>query len=393
MSAEFVANMEDVLEDVLDLYAEPYDPQRQHPVVCFDETSTQLLAETRPALPPRPGLPLRQDYEYRREGTRNLFLACEPLAGWREVAVTERRTMQDFARRMRWLADEAYPEAEVVRVVLDNLNTHRRASLYETFPAEEARRIARRLEFHYTPKHGSWLNMAEIEFSVLSRCCLKQRLPDEGALRREVDALVTERNAAQATINWRFKTRANQVWAADITYLPMARGFLYLVAIMDWHSRYVVAWGLSNTLEAGFCAEALTEALGQGRPDVFNTDQGSQFTSREFTQILQGHSVKISMDGRGRYQDNILLERLWRTVKYEEVYLKAYANGLEARRELREYFRFYNHRRPHQALGYRTPAEVFHGEPVEKELKERRCPDQPVLVSYGGVQESHLIVA
>ena len=201
MSAEFVANM----EDVLDLYAEPYDPQR--PVVCFDETSTQLLAETRPPLPPRPGLPLRQDYEYRREGTRNLFLACEPLAGWRQVAVTERRTMQDFAQQMRWLADEAYPEAEVVRVVLDNLNTHRRASLYETFPAEEARRIARRLEFHYTPKHGSWLNMAEIEFSVLSRCCLKQRLSGEEALRRKVDALVTERNAARATINWRFNTR------------------------------------------------------------------------------------------------------------------------------------------------------------------------------------------
>ena len=193
------------MEDVLDLYAEPYDPQR--PVVCFDETSTQLLAETRPPLPPRPGLPLRQDYEYRREGTRNLFLACEPLAGWREVAVTERRTMQDFAGRMRWLVDEAYPEAEVVRVVLDNLNTHRRASLYETFPAEEARRIARRLEFHYTPKHGSWLNMAEIEFSVLSRSCLKQRLSGEEALRREVDALVTERNTARATIQWKFNTQ------------------------------------------------------------------------------------------------------------------------------------------------------------------------------------------
>ena len=188
-------------------------------------------------------------------------------------------------------------------------------------------------------------------------------------------------------------TRANQVWAADITYLPMARGFLYLVAIMDWHSRYVMAWGLSNTLDTGFCAEALGDALNQGTPDVFNTDQGSQFTSREFTQILQDHSVKISMDGRGRYQDNILVERLWRTVKYEEVYLKAYANGLEARNGLREYFRFYNHRRPHQALGYRTPAEVFHGEPVEEELKERRCPDQPILVSYGGVQESHLIMA
>ena len=196
------------MEDVLDLYAAPYDPQR--PVICFDETSTQL-----PPRKPRPGLPRRQDYEYRWEGTRNLFLACEPLAGWRQVTVTRRRTMQDFARRMRWLVDEAYPEAEVVRVVLDNLNTHRRASLYETFPAEEARRIARRLEFHYTPKHGSWLNpasstgqaMAEIEFSVLSRSCLRRRLPHEDTLLRETRALVRERNAAQTTINWRFNTR------------------------------------------------------------------------------------------------------------------------------------------------------------------------------------------
>ena len=160
MSAEFVARM----EDVLDLYAEPYDPQR--PVICFDETSTQLLAETRPPLSPRLGLPRRQDYEYRREGTRNLLLACEPLAGWRQVTVTQRRTMEDFAHRMRWLVYGAYPETPVVRVVMDNpvsstgqaLNTHRPASLYETFPAPEARRIARRLEFHYTPKHGSWLN-------------------------------------------------------------------------------------------------------------------------------------------------------------------------------------------------------------------------------------------
>ena len=141
MSAEFVAHM----EDVLDLYAQPYDPRR--PVVCFDETSTQLLADTRPPLPAQPGRPARQDYEYRREGTRNLFLTCEPMAGWRHVQVTERRTMQDFARQMRWLVDEAYPEVPVVRVVLDNLNTHRTASLYETFPAAEARRVAKRLEF------------------------------------------------------------------------------------------------------------------------------------------------------------------------------------------------------------------------------------------------------
>ena len=190
------------MEDVLELYAEPYDPKR--PVVCFDETSTQLLAEARPPLPAQPGRPRRQDYEYRREGTRNLFLTCEPLRGWRHVAVTQRRTMVDFAHQMRWLVDEAYPEVQVVRVVLDNLNTHRPASLYEAFPAAEARRIVKRLEFHHTPKHGSWLNMAEIEFSVLARSCLRKRVPNEATLRREVQALERERNAAQAAINWRF---------------------------------------------------------------------------------------------------------------------------------------------------------------------------------------------
>ena len=130
-------------------------------------------------------------------------------------------------------------------------------------------------------------------------------------------------------------TRPNQVWAADITYLPMERGFLYLVAVMDWHSRYVLSWRLSNTLEAGFCAEALVEALERGGPEVFNTDQGSQFTSQEFTQVLQDRGVKISMDGKGRYADNIFVERLWRTVKYEEVYLKAYASAWEAQRDQR----------------------------------------------------------
>ena len=173
----------------------------------------------------------------------------------------------------------------------------------------------------------------------------------------------------KTTVTW-----PNQAWAADITYLPMARGFLYLVAIMDWHSRYVVAWRLSNTLEADFCVDALKEALGQGQPEVFNTDQGSQFTSLEFTQVLQYRGVKISMDGKGRYADDIFVERLWRTVKYEEVYLKAYVNAVEARRELGAYFRFYNNLRPHQALGYRTPAEVFHGErEVGEESKDRRC--------------------
>ena len=201
MSAEFVAHM----EDVLDLYAEPYDPAR--PVVCFDESSTQLLAETRVPFPAAPGRPRRQDYEYVRGGTRNLFLACEPQRGWRHVAVTRQRTMQDFAHQMRWLVDQAYPDVPVVRVVLDNLNTHRTASLYEAFPPAEARRIAQRLEFHYTPKHGSWLNMAEMEFSVLARACLRGRNPDQDSLEKAVNACVSERNTTAAPINWRFTTR------------------------------------------------------------------------------------------------------------------------------------------------------------------------------------------
>ena len=178
--------------------------------------------------------------------------------------------------------------------------------------------------------------------------------------------------------------RANQVWAAGITCLPMAWGFLYLVAVMDWHSRYVVAWRLSNTLEADFWVDALQEALGRGRPVVFNTGQGSQFTSGEFTRVLQDHEVKISMDGKGRYTGNIFVERLWRTVKYEEVYLKAYANGTEARRGLRGYFRFYNNRRPHQARGYRTPAGVFHQVPDAAEegaVQARDSSTYPALVS------------
>ncbi len=160
-------------------------------------------------------------------------------------------------------------------------------------------------------------------------------------------------------------TRPNQVWAADITYIPMARGFLYLVAIIDVYSRYVLSWRLSNTLDAGFCVEALEDALRKGRPDIFNTDRGTQFTSDAFTSLLQQHGVRISMDGKGSYNDNLFIERLWRSVKYEEVYLKAYQDGRYARIGLGNYFRFYNTERPHQALAYRTPAEVFTSTTVE----------------------------
>ena len=160
-------------------------------------------------------------------------------------------------------------------------------------------------------------------------------------------------------------TRPNQVWAADITYIPLARGFLYLVVIMDWYSRYVIAWRLSNTLESDFCVEALHDALKKGRPEIFNTDQGSQFTAEEFTSMLESQGVKISMDGKGRYADNLFVERLWRTVKYEEVYLKAYQDGREARTQMGQYFHFYNTERPHQSLGYRTPAEEYYARKVE----------------------------
>jgi len=153
--------------------------------------------------------------------------------------------------------------------------------------------------------------------------------------------------------------RANQVWCSDITYIPMERGFMYLVAIMDWHSRYVLSWRLSNTLDAEFCVSALKEALVRGKPEIFNTDQGSQFTSRAFTDVLQANQIAISMDGRGRALDNVFIERLWWSVKYEEVYLKAYVTVADLNEGLSRYFDFYDHRRKHQALDYRTPYEVY----------------------------------
>ena len=162
--------------------------------------------------------------------------------------------------------------------------------------------------------------------------------------------------------------RVDQVWAADITYIPMAQGFLYLVAIMDWHSRHVLAWKLSNTMDTDFCVTALEAALGKGRPEVFNTDQGAQFTSDAFTQTLQERGIRVSMDGKGRYLDNIFVEQLWRSIKYEEVYLKAYQTVAEARVGINAYLEFYNRRRPHQSLGYRTPAQVYQKGQAEKRV-------------------------
>ena len=192
------------MEDILQVYQRPYDPL--YPLVCFDESSKQLLAEIKTALPIKPGEVARYDYEYARQGVCNLFLFFEPLRAWRHLSVTQQRTKIDFAQCMKDLVDRWYPDARKIQVVMDNLNTHRPAALYEAFRAAQARRVLDRLEFHYTPKHGSWLNMAEIEFSVLSRQCLDRRIPDKATLSAQVAAWEMHRNESNATVNWRFTT-------------------------------------------------------------------------------------------------------------------------------------------------------------------------------------------
>jgi hypothetical protein len=192
------------MEDVLEVYTRPYDPCR--PQVCLDETSRQLLAEVTPPLPVAPCRPAREDYEYERRGVCNLFLVCEPLRGWRHVLVSARRTRADWAQCIKDLVDVHYPDAEVIVLVQDNLNTHTPASLYEAFEPAEAKRLADKLELHYTPKHGSWLNMAEIELAVLAGQCLDRRLADRATLEREVAAWEAARNAAGRGVVWRFTT-------------------------------------------------------------------------------------------------------------------------------------------------------------------------------------------
>jgi DDE superfamily endonuclease len=207
------------MEDVLALYAEPF--KAWQPVVCVDERPCVLHDDTRPCQPAKPGRKARFDYEYQRHGTCNLFMLFQPGAGWRHAQVTERRTKTDFAHLMRDLVDVHFPHAENIRVVLDNLNTHTPASLYTAFPPAEAHRILSRLEFHYTPKHASWLNMVEIELSVLVHQCLKRRIPDIDTLTREVAAWQTARNAQRATIRWMFDvTHARTTLASLYPSIP-----------------------------------------------------------------------------------------------------------------------------------------------------------------------------
>jgi hypothetical protein len=202
------------MEDVLDLYEEEYDPR--YPTVCLDEKPVVLHEQTRPILPLAPGRPERRDYEYIRRGTANLFVVVEPLAGWRQVTPTRQRKKVDYAQQLQRLSDEIYPEAEYIRLVQDNLNTHTLASLYEVYPPAEARRIASRFEVHYTPKHGSWLNMAEIEISVFERGCLSRPVADFETLDRRVKTLEAERNAAQCTIHWQFTSQKARTTLVDL---------------------------------------------------------------------------------------------------------------------------------------------------------------------------------
>lgn len=192
------------MEDVLTVYALPYDPL--YPVVCMDESSKQLIGEVHDPIPAAPGRPARVDHEYVRNGVAQIFIEVEPLAGRRHVAVTERRTAEDWAVWIRGMLDERYPDAVKVRLVLDNLNTHAAASLYQTFEPQEARRLAERLELHYTPKHGSWLNVAEIELSVLQRQCLNRRIPDRDTMQSEIAAWEGDRNHRPSKIDWQFTT-------------------------------------------------------------------------------------------------------------------------------------------------------------------------------------------
>ncbi|MGA8163573.1 MAG: IS630 family transposase [Waddliaceae bacterium] len=190
------------MEDVLDLYEKPFN--EKNPVVCFDETPVQLIDDVLVPISAAPGRVKRRDYEYERKGTSNLFVFVQPLGGWREVKVTDQRTKKDFAECMKDLVDRHFPEADKIRVVMDNLNTHKLANLYEKFEPEEARRIIKKLEIHYTPKHASWLNMAEIEISVLGGQCLKRRIGSKEALEKEVAAYVLDRNSRRARILWGF---------------------------------------------------------------------------------------------------------------------------------------------------------------------------------------------
>ncbi len=293
------------------------------------------------------------------------------------------------------MVDREHPKLSVVKQC-SLLGISRSSVYYQLAPAsEEDLALMALMDHQYlkTPFYGSrrmraWLRTQGYEVNRKRVRRLMRLMGLEAIYRRpNTSKPAPEHKVYPYLLRGQEVNRVNQVWMADITYIPMARGFLYLVAIMDWYSRYVLAWRVSNTMDVDFCVEALEEALSKAKPEVFNTDQGSQFTSQAFTGALLEQGIQISMDGKGRYLDNIFVERLRRSIKYEEVYLKAYQNGSEARRGIDAYLDFYNQERPHQALGYQTPGEVF-----KEELQTRWLQDQDVVVP-SGVETFPLVAA
>jgi putative transposase len=293
------------------------------------------------------------------------------------------------------MIDREHPQLSLVRQC-SLLGISRSSLYYQPVPAgEEDLELMALLDRQYlkTPFYGSrrmtaWLKKQGHQVNRKRVRRLMQVMGLETSYRHpRTSKAVPEHKVYPYLLKGLEVNRVNQVWMADITYIPMARGFLYLVAIMDWHSRYVLAWRLSNTLEVDFCVDALAEALSKGKPEIFNTDQGSQFTSEAFTGMLLEQGIQISMDGKGRYTDNIFVERLWRSIKYEEVYLKAYQNGSEARAAIGAYLDFYNQERPHQALGYQTPREVF------QEGQQSRCLQEQETLLPSGVETFPLVAA
>ena len=293
------------------------------------------------------------------------------------------------------LIDREHPKLTLVRQC-SLLRISRSSLYYQPAPASEEDLVLMALmdrQYLKTPFYGSrrmraWLRTQGYEVNRKRVRRLMRLMGLEAIYRRpNTSKPAPEHKVYPYLLRGQEINRVNQVWMADITYIPMARGFLYLVAIMDWYSRYVLAWRVSNTMDVDFCVEALEEALSKGKPEVFNTDQGAQFTSQAFTGALLEQRIQISMDGKGRYLDNIFVERLWRSIKYEEVHLKAYQNGTEARRGIDTYLDFYNRERPHQALGYRTPGEV-----LKEELQTRWLQHQDVVLP-SGVETFPLVAA
>ena len=284
------------------------------------------------------------------------------------------------------MIDRDLPDVSVVRQC-ELLDFSRSSVYYSPVEASEHELKSMRLideQYLRTPFYGSrkmvaWLRSQGYSVNRKRVQRLMRRMGIEAVFRRpRTTRPDTEHKVYPYLLRGLQIDKVNQVWAADITYIPMARGFIYLVCIMDWHSRYVLSWRLSNTLEADFCVDALEEALNSDVPGIFNTDQGSQFTSEAFTSVLLDRGVQISMDSVGAYMDNIFIERLWRSVKYEEVYLKAYDSVSEARAGIGAYLRFYNNERFHQTLGYQTPAQVF--EKGRKQVHHPELGTTPQLV-------------